>query len=92
MTISRQLSPVEIMIDRRQQETVKYFKYLSSMTTNDVRCTLQIKSRIAMAKAESNEKKTLFTSKMVLNLRTKLVKCYIWSILCMVLKFGPFRK
>jgi len=33
-----------------------------------------------MAKATFNKKKTLFTSKLVLNLRKKLVKCYIWSM------------
>jgi hypothetical protein len=37
-------------------------------------------SRIATAKAASNKTKTLFTSKLDLNLRKKLVKCYIWSI------------
>jgi len=40
----------------------------------------EIKSRIAMAKAAFNKKKTLFTSTMDLNLRKKLVKCYIWSM------------
>jgi hypothetical protein len=49
------------------------------MITNDARCTREIKSRIAMAKAAFN-KKTLFTSRLDLNLRKKLVKCYIWSI------------
>jgi hypothetical protein len=33
-----------------------------------------------MAKAAFNNKKSLFTSKLDLNLRKKLVKCYIWSI------------
>jgi hypothetical protein len=33
-----------------------------------------------MAKATFNKKKTLFTSKLDLNLRKKLVKCYIWSV------------
>jgi len=37
----------------------------------------EIKSKIAMAKAGFNKKKTLFTSKLDLNLRKKLVKCYI---------------
>ena len=36
--------------------------------------------RIAMAKAAFSKKKTLFTSKLDLNLRKKLVKCYIWSM------------
>jgi hypothetical protein len=35
---------------------------------------------IAMAKAEFNNKKNLFTSKLDLNLRKKVVKCYIWSV------------
>jgi len=39
-----------------------------------------MKSRIAMAKAAFNKKKTLFTSTLDLNLRKKLVKCYIWSM------------
>ena len=33
-----------------------------------------------MAKAAFGKKKTLFTSKLDLNLRKKLIKCYIWSI------------
>ena len=33
-----------------------------------------------MARAAFNKKKTLFTSKLDLNLRKKLVKCYIWSM------------
>jgi hypothetical protein len=63
----------------KQLENVEYFNYLGSMQTNDARCTCEIKSRITMAKAAFN-KKTLFTSKLDLNLRKKLVKCYIWSI------------
>jgi hypothetical protein len=33
-----------------------------------------------MAKAAFNKKKTLLTSKLELELKKKLVKCYIWSI------------
>jgi hypothetical protein len=46
----------------------------------DGRCTCEIKSRIATAKAEFNMKRALFISKMGMELRKKLVKCYIWSI------------
>jgi hypothetical protein len=63
------------VIYQKQLENVECFKYLGSMLTNDGRCTREIKSRIAMAK-----KKTLFTSKLDLNLRKKLIKCYIWSM------------
>ena len=33
-----------------------------------------------MAKAAFNKKKNLFASKLDLNLRKKLVKCYVWSM------------
>jgi len=61
-------------------ENVKCFKYLGSMLTEDGRCTCKIKSRIAMGKTAFNKKKNLFTSKLDLILRKKLVKCYIWSM------------
>jgi hypothetical protein len=46
---------------------------------NYARCTSEIKSRIATAKAAFNNRKGLFTSILDLNLRKKLVMCYIWS-------------
>ena len=64
MRISRQISPVTIMIDQKQLENVECFKYLGSMLPNDVRCACEIKSGIAMAKAAFSKKKTLFTSKL----------------------------
>jgi hypothetical protein len=80
MRISRQPYPLKIRIDQKQLENVEYFNYLASMITHDSRCTSETKSRIAMAKAAFSKKKTLFTSKLELNLRKELVKCYIWSI------------
>ena len=74
MRISRQPSPVTIMIDQKQLENVDSFKYLGSMLTNDGRWTREIKSRIAMTKAAFSKKKTLFTNKLDLNLRKKLLK------------------
>jgi hypothetical protein len=70
---------VQIMINQKELENVKYFKYLSSKIKNYARCRGEIKFRIAMAKAAFNKKKTLFTTKLYLNLRKKLAKCYISS-------------
>jgi len=80
MRISRRPSPVKIMIIQKQLENVESFKYLGSILTNDGRCTCEIKCRIAMAKAAFNQKRTLSTSTLDLELRKKLVKCYVWSI------------
>jgi hypothetical protein len=77
MRISRQPTPVTIKIDQKQMENMKY---LGSLLTDDGRCTCETNSRIAMAKAAFNKKKNLFTSKLDLDLRKKLVKCYIWSM------------
>jgi hypothetical protein len=48
--ISRQPSPIQIMIEQKQQENVECFRYLDSMLTDDTICTPEIKSRIVVAK------------------------------------------
>jgi hypothetical protein len=48
--------------------------------TDDARYTREIKLRIDMARTAFNKKKTLCTRKLYINLRKKLVKCYIWRI------------
>jgi predicted restriction endonuclease len=52
--------------------------------TNVESCTQDTKSCTAVVKAAMNKKqKTLFTSKLDIKLRNKLVKCYIWrTALC----------
>ena len=57
-----------------------FLKYLGSILTNDGRCTCEIKCRTAIAKAAFHKKRALFTGTLDLELRKKLVKCYIWSI------------
>jgi len=68
------------MIQQKQLENVESFRYLGSILINDGRCTCDIKCRIATDKAAFNKKRAIFTNKLDLELRKKLVKCYIWSI------------
>jgi len=77
MRISRQSSPLQILIDQKRLENVEYLNYFYSMITKDARCTREIKSRIAVAKPARSKKKSPFTGKLELNLRKKLVKCCI---------------
>jgi hypothetical protein len=79
MRISRQPLPVKIILDQKQLENVESFKYLGSILINDGRCTCENKCRNAMAEAAFIKKRTLVTSTLDLELRKKLVKCYIWS-------------
>jgi hypothetical protein len=77
----KQQFPVKLMIDQKQLQNVNFLKYLCNMLTNDGSCTCEIKSRIAMKKTAFNKKRSLFTNKMALELRNKLVKCCIWGML-----------
>jgi hypothetical protein len=54
LRISRQASPIQIMIDQKQLENVEYSSYLSSMMTNNSRCTCEIKSGITIPRAVFN--------------------------------------
>ena len=59
----------------------EYFSYLCSLITNDARCTLEIKCNIAIAKVALDKNETfVFTSRLHVNSRKKLRKCYVWSI------------
>jgi hypothetical protein len=66
----------------RMSPDSKWFSFNkhNNILTDDGRCTCEIKCRVAMAKAAFNKKRTLFTSTLDLELRKKLVKCYVWSI------------
>jgi hypothetical protein len=59
------------------------------MITNDAGCACDMISKTALSKAALNKKKTPFASKLGLDLRKKIVNCYIPS---MVLDFGHFGK
>jgi hypothetical protein len=72
--------PVKVITDQKQMQNVESFKYMGSILTSNGRCTCEIKCGIAMAKAAFNKKMTLFTSTLDLELRKKLVKCYVWGI------------
>jgi len=77
--ITRQPSSVQIIMDHKQLENVESLKYLGSLIANDARCTLEIKTRVVLAKSAFNKKK-FFHQPIGLTFRNKLVKCYIWSI------------
>jgi len=61
------------MIEQKEQKNVEYFSYMCNIITTDARRTLEIKSRIVIVK------NILFTNKLDLNLRKKIVKCFTWS-------------
>jgi accessory gene regulator protein AgrB len=57
-----------------------------------MKCAREMKYIIAMTKAAFNKEKAVFTSKLGLNLRKKLINCYILSIALHGAKAWTFRK
>jgi hypothetical protein len=51
MRISRQPSLTQT-VDQKQPKNVEYFRYFVSMITNDVKCTYDVKMKIATVKQQ----------------------------------------
>ena len=71
---------MQIKVNNRELKQVDHFKYLGSVLRSDGYCTREIKLTIAIAKEAFNKKISLLTSKLNIELKKKLVRCYVWSI------------
>ena len=83
MGISRQTSPMHIMVDQTQAEYMDYLNYVRSITTNDARCTQEVKSRIAMPNAFQQEEGS-FHQQFGLKFKEETIRvphlenCFVW--------------
>lgn len=50
-----------IIVDERNSEEVEHFSYLDCIIKNESMCTIEVKTRIAIAKIALKQKETLFT-------------------------------
>ena len=77
MRVSRSNESFQIKVNNRELKEVDHFNYLANK-----RWLLQkeIKMRIAIAKETINRKISHLTSKLNIELRKKLVRCYVWGI------------
>ena len=71
---------VKITIDGKELEQVGKFCYLGSMITNDAKCHVEIKRRIAMGKDAFYKRKELMRGKLNKNLKKRIIKSMIWSV------------
>ena len=69
-----------IKVYNRALQEVDQFEYLGSVLTRDGYCAREIKMRIVIAKEAFNRKMPLLTSKLNIEFKKKLVRCYVWSI------------
>ena len=92
MGISRQASPIHIMVHQTQPENMEYLNYVGNIITNDARCTREVKSRIAMSKAFQQEEDSLHQH-FGLKFKEEAIKSAAFGVLlCVVLKTGHFGK
>lgn len=72
---------VSIVIDGKEIEQVRSFKYLGSTMTEDGRCETEIKIRIALAKDAFSKRKELLTKRFSRKVKKKIIKTLVWTTL-----------
>ncbi len=81
MVVSRvEGKKINLQLKGHLVEQVHSFKYLGSTITDDGRCEQEIKIRIAMGKEAFNARKRLFTARMNLDLKKRMLKNLVWSV------------
>lgn len=73
---------VRVKTKKGEIENVQTYSYLGTLIEKEWKSIGEIKRRIGMAKEVFNKKKRLLCNTgMELNLRKRLAKCYVWSVL-----------
>ena len=70
---------VSIVIDGQQLEQVSSFKYLGRWITEDGKCELEVRTRIARAKEAFSKRRELLTKSMSQKIK-KMIKTLVWRI------------
>ena len=71
-----------VYINREPIKKVNRFTYLGSIITSDGRCDEDIKMRIALSKQAFQKMSPVLKNRTIsINTKTRVLKCYIWSIL-----------
>ena len=72
--------PVNIRLENQQIKQVEHFTYLGSRITEDGRSEGEIKRRIGIAKTAFGRLRKILTNvRMRMDVRMRIMKCYVWS-------------
>ena len=80
MVIGRKPKNMDMRIKSESVEQVGSFKYLVCKISSKTNCCQEVKQRIAMAKEAFNRKRSIFRGPLEKELRKRLVKCFVWSV------------
>ena len=73
---------VRVNVQGRTINQVENFKYLGSIISENTNCEKEIKTRIGVAKTAFGKMKKMLTNiTMNMDLRLRLLRCYVWSTL-----------
>src|SRR5215469_7385752 len=93
MVVSRDIGrTMQIMVDGEQVEHVKQFQYLGTWLTEDSRSSVDVKCRIALAKVAFNSMKELFTSRLQMPLKKRIIKTVMGPVLLYSCETWSLRK
>jgi len=70
-----------IFINGKELEQVEQFKYFGSNLTSNGKCFSENRARVAMAKNNFNKKKELLTKSLNINLKLRIIKTLMRSML-----------
>ena len=79
MRVCRSNESLQIKVNNIELKEVDNFKYIGSVLTRDGYgyCTREIKTRVVIAKEAFNRKISLFTCKLNIEFKNKLVRRYV---------------
>ena len=80
MVIVRKPKKIDIRIKGEYINQVDSFKYLGCNISSNMNCCQEVKQRIPMAKEAFNRKRGIFCGPLEKELRRRLVKCFVWSV------------
>ena len=80
MVIGRKSKKIDIRIKGESIEEMDSFKYLGCNISSNMNCCQEVKQRIAMAKEAPNKKRNIFCGPFEKELRKRLAKCFVWSV------------
>src|ERR1700733_10155316 len=72
---------ISIINDGEEIEQVKEFCYLGSLISSDAKCHKEIRRSIAMGKEAITKRKELLKGGLNRNLKKRMVKTLIWSVM-----------
>lgn len=78
---TKQVKPVTLTINGQNVEQVRSFVYLGTRVTDDGRTERELRRRIGRSKSQfMNMRELLSNSHLNLDIRLRMMECYVWSV------------